>query len=121
MMSEAQMKGRYREAVQLYTRNTRGSVLNGSPTIQWEADRLHFTYERQVREQEDVRTVTVRVDALSGETEELPSGRSGGSSSSNVPKDWSLSPGGGHALYTRAHNLILREMSSGEEKTLTDE
>ncbi len=118
-MTDVQMEARYREAVRLYTRNTRSSVLNGSPAIRWEPDGLSFTYERQVREEDGIQNVTVRVDALTGETKKMHSGEPTKGDGTLFPADWSVSPDGGHALYTREHNLVMREISSGLESVLT--
>ncbi|MCD8222601.1 MAG: DPP IV N-terminal domain-containing protein [Clostridiales bacterium] len=122
MMGDTKMADRYREAVRLYTKNTRTSVCNGSPWIHWEPDELHFTYEHQEREKTGVRNVTLRVNAATGEaTEHVPDKGQMESAGSTLPSNWSVSPDGRHALYTKEHNLVLYEIPSGKETILTND
>ncbi len=121
-MGDTQMEVRYREAVRLYTKNTRTSVCNGSPAIYWEPDGLHFTYKRQIREESGMQNVTMRIEAATGNAAEVLSGeKEAGQTLSAFPENWSISPDGAYALYQKNHNLILHENASGKETILTED
>ncbi|MBQ6834609.1 MAG: prolyl oligopeptidase family serine peptidase [Lachnospiraceae bacterium] len=123
------MQKRYEAAERLLTKNIRDKVLNGKPMIRWGNDHT-FTYMRQMRGEHGIENVKVQVDAKTGEEtiitnatqtdetiriEQETGRRVGGEQTGHE----TTSPDGKYVLFTREHNLVLRESCSGEETVLT--
>lgn len=125
------MKKRYEAAEKLLTQNIRNMVLNGYPAISWLSGK-EFCYDRQVRGENGIETVTVSVDACSGEEKNVvkkertdngvrsrqETGRRTGEAADS---DMTLSPDGRYGLISKNYNLVLIEMDEGQETILTDD
>lgn len=144
-MTGEELRRRLAAAEKLLTKHTRTAVLNGSPVICWEAGEKSFHYERQTANGDAVDTMTVRMDARTGEeltgweltpekktgtSEESPASGSESISAcaafaeeadaaSGIPTDMTPSPDGRYLLLTRDHNLCVRDRETGEERALT--
>ncbi len=120
---------RYRAAEKMLPWNTRNMVLGGCPVIQWTGPD-EFIYTRQVRvlaeDGYETKEVTVTVNALTGEERigEETGSMSPATDPSVMPADTmssiTVSPDGKSGLFTRDHNLYLRE-ADGRETRLTDD
>jgi dienelactone hydrolase len=99
------MTERYQAAERLLTQHTRHAVLNGRPSVTW-ADGIHFSYERQFREEGEVKTATVWLDGENGET--------WNPETASAPQ-----PERRYELLTRNHNLVLLDRETDEETVLT--
>lgn len=122
------MFAKYKAASQMLTQHTRKAVLNGRPFITW-ADGVRFSYERKVREGQDINTVEVFVDSITGREEirkadsarekvkyEHETGRKIGVVNE---EKYTNSPDGKYALYTKDYNLVLVNNETNEETVLT--
>ncbi|MBQ7796366.1 MAG: S9 family peptidase [Lachnospiraceae bacterium] len=123
-----EMKARYEAAEKLLTQNIRNTVLNGRPSIRWNGS--EFSYDRQIRVEDGIETVTVHVDAVTGEETsvvkkefaekqvqiEQETGRRIGDVDESGE---TMSPNGRYILVTRDHNLVLVEPECGQETVLT--
>lgn len=97
---------KYKAAERMLPQHTRNMVLNGNPDIRWENEDT-FTYRRQIREGDGIREDRVRVFASDGKEEVVK--ETGVPAGSPEPDGITRSPDGRYELFTRDHNLFLRE------------
>jgi dipeptidyl aminopeptidase/acylaminoacyl peptidase len=101
------MTERYQAAERLLTQHTRHAVLNGRPSITW-VDGIRLFYERQFKEDGEVRNETVWLDGVTGEKCEC-----------KPEPAQADSAGGRYDLFYRNHNLVLLDRETQEETMLT--
>ena len=125
------MKKRYEAAEKLLTKNIRGTVLNGHPAVCWISE-TEFSYDRQIRTESGIETVTVYVDAQDGAEKKIEkkdaveqqvqieqeTGRRVDVVENN---EMTMSPDGHVGLINRNHNLVMVEMETGRETALTED
>lgn len=121
-MKKGIMKARYEAAEKLLTKNTRNAVYNGNPKIIWNQEKTAFHYERQIRSEGELSTVTVEVDAING-TEKMitPSKEQTKQSRKNDSASGVLSPDGCYQISNIQHNLVLTDLKTGETTQLTSD
>lgn len=129
------MEKRYRAAEKLLTKNIRNTVLNGRPVIHWENDET-FSYDRQIRTEQGIDTVKVRMNGQTGEEAVMKNHNTVDRAEVRIEQETgrqvggergafgghgneTISPDGAHVLFNRDHNLVLRDQKNGQETVLT--
>lgn len=106
---------KYKAAERMLPQNAGKMVYNGCPAIRWTGDD-EFTYIRQIRTEDGMKEAVVRVCSRTGQETILEADTAGKCCGEGI----TMSPDGSYGLFTRDHNLFLRDREGAEAQLTWD-